>query len=612
VTNSACRRRFRRNTGADFSGAAQPGEEQISMLRGKAKTNPTSPRAGVLKCASGIRGLDEITGGGLPRGRPTLLCGEAGTGKTLLAMEFLVRGAADYDEPGVFIAFEETARDLLQNVASLGFNAAGLIAKKKLLIDQVQIDPAEIVETGDFDLEGLFLRLGSAIDAIGAKRVAIDTIETLFGVFSNDSVLRSELNRLFKWLKQRGVTAVVTAERGSGTLTRHGLEEYVSDCVIVMEQTLFEQIATRHLRVAKYRGSGHGTNRYPFLIDERGVSVVPITSLGLQHVASRQRISTGIPQLDDMLAGGGFYRGSTAMISGTAGTGKTSVAAHFANAACARGERVLYFAFEESQSQIVRNMRSIGIDLARGVDKGLLRFSLTRPSACGLESHLADIYRNVELFRPRIVILDPITDFAYTGQSLEIKAMLARLVDFLKSRQITALFTSLVSSGDPAEQTGANISSLIDTWLLLRNIELAGERDRALHVLKSRGMAHSNQVREFLLTGKGVKLMDVYVGPDGVLTGASRVAQLRRERGAAIERAKEEDRMRRMLAHRREALEAKIASMRAEFEAEAQEIARDTAASAQRQTEDVSMRAALAAGRESVGASRRRATNKGA
>ena len=524
------------------------------------------------KAATGISGLDEITGGGLPRGRPTLVSGRAGCGKTLFAVEFLVRGATQFDEPGVFLAFEETAEELTQNVRSLGFDLDDLVARKKLLIDYVHVERSEIEETGEYDLEGLFIRLGHAIDTIGARRVVLDTIETLFGGLANTAVVRAELRRLFRWLKDKGVTSVITGERGDGTLTRQGLEEYVSDCVIVLDHRVTEQLSTRRLRIVKYRGTVHGTNEYPFLIDESGISVLPITSLGLQHEASEERISTGVPRLDAMLGGVGVYRGASVLISGTAGTGKTSLASHAADATCRRGERCLYFAFEESENQLVRNMRSIGLDLMPWLKAGLLRFHATRPTAYGLETHLAALHKLVSDFQPRVVIVDPITNFLKAGTHAETESMLMRLIDFLKARQITALFTSLTSGGIVQEQTEVGISSLTDTWLLLRDIELGGERNRAMYVLKSRGMAHSNQIREFILTDHGVELRDVYVGPEGVLTGSMRLAQEAREQAVALDRLEEIERRQRDLDRKRQALDAGISRQRAEFAAEEEEL----------------------------------------
>ena len=524
------------------------------------------------KAATGIEGLDEITGGGFPRGRPTLVCGNAGCGKTLLAMEFLVRGATEFGEPGVFLAFEETAEELAQNVRSLGFDLDDLADQQKLLIDYVHVERSEIEETGEYDLEGLFIRLGYAIDSIGARRVVLDTIETLFGGLSNAAILRSELRRLFRWLKDKGVTAIITGERGDGTLTRQGLEEYVSDCVILLDHRVTENLSTRRLRIVKYRGTVHGTNEYPFLIDETGISVLPITSLGLRHEASEERISTGIPRLDAMLGGAGVYRGTSVLLSGTAGTGKTSLAAHFADAACRRGERCLYLSFEESESQMVRNMRSIGLDLAPWLNKGLLCFHATRPTAFGLEMHLAALHKLVREFKPHVVIVDPLTNFLRSGTQAETEAMLMRLIDFLKAQQITGLFTSLTQGGGPQEQSQAGISSLIDTWLLMRDIELGGERNRGMYILKSRGMAHSNQIREFLLTDQGVVLKDVYVGPEGVLTGSLRVAQEAREQAAALSRQQEIERRQRDLERKRQVLEAQMARQRGQFEAEAEEL----------------------------------------
>jgi circadian clock protein KaiC len=523
------------------------------------------------KAPTGIQGLDQVTGGGLPRGRPTLICGSAGCGKTVLAMEFLVRGAVQYGEPGVFIAFEETPTELAQNVGSLGFDLDDMVKRKQLRIDFVRVERSEIDEAGEYDLEGLFIRIGHAIDMIGAKRVVLDTIEVLFSGLSNTGIVRSELRRLFRWLKDKGVTAVITGERGDGSLTRHGLEEYVSDAVILLDHRVIDQVSTRRLRVVKYRGTAHGTNEYPFLIDEDGISVLPITSLRLDHQVSSERVPSGIPRLDLMLDGKGYYRGSTVMVSGTAGSGKSSVAAHFVQAACRRGERCLYFAFEESPGQIVRNMRSIGIDLEPYVKKGLLRFHATRSNLYGLEMHLALFHKLIQRFRPRAVVLDPISNLSQAGKTQDATAMLMRLVDFLKTEQITALITCLTEKDRGLEQTDLKISSLVDTWLLLRDIELGGERNRAMYVLKSRGMFHSNQIREFLLTDHGIELADVYLGAEGVLTGSARLTQEAREKAAAVQRQEEVEAKQRELERKREALEARITALRKEFEAEQEE-----------------------------------------
>jgi len=526
------------------------------------------------KAPTGIQGLDEITGGGFPRGRPTLICGSAGAGKTLLAMEFLVCGAIEYDEPGIFMAFEETASELAQNVRSLGFDLEELARRKKLLVDYVRIERSEIDETGDYDLEGLFIRLGSAIDSIGAKRVVLDTIENLFAGLQNQGILRAELRRLFRWLKDKGVSAVITAERGEGALTRHGLEEYVSDCVILLDHRVVDQVSTRRLRIVKYRGTAHGTNEYPFLIDEGGFSVLPVTSLGLQHVVSEERISSGIPRLDTMLGGAGFYRGTTILVSGTAGTGKTSLAAHFVDAACHRGERCLYFSFEESPGQLIRNMRSIGLNLEQWTKKNLLQFHSSRATLYGLEMHLAIIHKIVHEFEPKVVVLDPVGSLIQAGNSRDAHTMLIRLIDFLKQQGITAFLTNLTSGGKALERTDVEISSIVDTWLFTRDIELGGERNRALYVLKSRGMAHSNQLREFLLTPNGVDLLDVYVGPEGVLTGSSRMSQEAREKAEALARQQETELRERERQRKREALEARIEALRKEFEIEEEKAAR--------------------------------------
>jgi circadian clock protein KaiC len=543
------------------------------MKNSGSKFTPTAATR-LPKCPTGIQGLDEITDGGLPRGRPTLVCGGAGCGKTLLAAEFLVRGAAQFGEPGVFMAFEETEAELKANVASLGFNLAGLVRRKKIMLDYVHIERSEVQESGEYDLEGLFVRLNHAIDSVGAKRVVLDTLEALFASLPNEAILRAELRRLFRWLKDKGVTAVITAERGRDQLTRHGLEEYVSDCVILLEHRVVDQIATRNLRVVKYRGALHGTNEFPFLIGEEGISVLPITSLGLNHKISTERIATGIPRLDAMLGGRGFFRGSSILLTGTPGTGKTIVAANFANAACRRGERTLFFSFEESPNQIIRNMHSIGLRLDPMVKRGLLRFHAARPSLYGLEMHLATMFKEIVAFQPQVVIMDPITSLMDSGTASECRAMVTRLVDYLKAGQVTTLFTSLTQGGHTLQQSEAAMSSLMDSWLLLQDIEGNGERNRLLYVLKARGMSHSNQIREFLISDHGVDLVDAYIGVSGVLTGSARVAQGALEKAGVLANQQEAAQLKREVERKRAALERQIGDLRADYETEALELRR--------------------------------------
>jgi circadian clock protein KaiC len=531
----------------------------------KKKETPVAV-VGLPKAKTGIEGLDQITEGGLPAGRPSLICGAAGCGKTMLAMEFLLRGATQFGEPGVFMAFEESAEELAANVRSLGFDVEKLCARRKIAVDYVRIERSEIEEAGEYDLDGLFIRLEHAIASVGAKRVVLDTLEALFAGLPNEAILRAELRRLFRWLKERGMTAVITAERGENGLTRYGLEEYVADCVILLDHRIDGQISTRRLRVVKYRGSSHGTNEYPFMIGAHGLSVLPVTSLRLDHKAPTQRVATGIARLDDMLGGKGVYRGSSVLVSGAPGTGKSSIGAIFVHTACRRGERCLVFAYEESGAQMLRNMRSIGVDLAPWIDQGLLQIHASRPTLQGLEQHLVQMHDAVLAFRPNVVVVDPISNLGVDENDQAVKPTLMRLIDFLKQRQITAVFTNL--SGDTATNlavTQVGVSSLMDTWLLLSNLESNGERTRTLQVLKSRGMAHSNRVREFLFSDHGVDLVDVFLLGDQVLTGSARIAHQQRVGAIAGRPGRDGGGARPRSSGRRLAIEAQIAALNAEL-----------------------------------------------
>jgi circadian clock protein KaiC len=551
------------------------------------------------KTPTGIPGFDEISEGGLPKGRTTIVCGGAGCGKTMLGIEFLVRGAQEYNEPGVLMAFEETPEDIARNVASLGFDIEALANQKKLFLDFISVEPHEIQESGDYDLEGLFIRLQSAVEAVGAKRVMFDTLEALFSGFRNPGILRAEFRRLFRWLKDRGLTTVITAERGEGTLTRHGLEEYVSDCVILLDHRIKDQISARRLRIVKYRGTKHGADEYPFLIDERGMSILPLTSLQLQHTVSSERISSGVPDLDEMLEGKGYFRGSSVLITGTAGSGKTTLAASFVDAACRRGERCLYIDFEESRDQVARNMNSVGIDLDQWSEKGLLTHEAWRPTQFGIEMHLLRIHKLIEKVKPQCVVIDPITNLMNGSSDKEVYSMLMRLLDFLKVAGITAVFVSLTSGGDDMEQTTVGISSLTDTWILLRDLELNGERNRCIYVLKSRGMAHSNQLREFVLTGHGIKLLPVYIGTGGVLTGSSRITQESAERAEAIQKQQEIERKQLEAARKRLAIQAQVTALQAELDAVEKEEKTLTQEDKEREEQDKADRDTLAKSRGS-------------
>jgi circadian clock protein KaiC len=455
------------------------------------------------KVATGISGFDEITGGGLPKGRPTLVCGGPGCGKTLFSLQFLIHGADD-GEPGVFVAFEETREDLVKNVRSLGYDLESFVKRKKIAIEYVRVERAEIEETGEYDLEALFIRLDDAVRTTKAKRLVIDSVETLFAGLANGGVLRAELRRLFVWLKERGITAICTGEKGVDTLTRQGLEEYISDCVIALDHRVVDQVSTRRLRIVKYRGSAHGTNEYPFLIDNEGIAVLPITSLQLVHNATNERVSTGLPWLDAMFGGKGWYRASSVLLSGSAGTAKTTLASQFLDAACRRGERALMFQFEESPAQFLRNMRSTGLNLEPWVRKGLLDIQAARPTLYGLEFHLATMHRHVIKHSPTVVVVDPLSAFT-AGTLDEVNGMLMRLIDSLKGRGITSLFTHLIAGGGGvhADDIQVEVSSLMDTWIILRNTPPGHNGGRYLSILKSRGMPHSSETRGFELTDRG-------------------------------------------------------------------------------------------------------------
>ncbi|MDD4955069.1 MAG: circadian clock protein KaiC [Candidatus Omnitrophica bacterium] len=461
------------------------------------------------KVSTGIQGLDEVTLGGLPKGRPTLVCGGAGCGKTVLAMEFLCRGGIQYNEPGVFMAFEEKEKDLADNFASLGFDIPALVKDKKLAIDYVKIERNEIEETGEYDLEGLFVRLLSAIDSIGAKRVVLDTIEALFSGFTNQSILRAELRRIFGWLKDKGITAIITGEKGEHMLTKHGLEEYVADCVIYLDHRVNEQLATRRMKIIKYRGSRHGTSEFPFLIGDAGISVFPITSLLLTCRAYQDRVSSGIKQLDEMLDGKGYYRGTAVLLSGSAGSGKTSVAAQFADSMCEGGKKAIFFSFEESEGQILRNMKSIGLDLQKWIDKGQLKFISNRGSFCGLEAHLVLAHQALDDFRPDAIVMDPITTLLQSGTLDEAKAMIARLLDFAKNNGMTIVATDLTLKGNRGETTEIGISSLCDVWIKLTMEQEGRRKQRLLNILKARGMKHSHEVRNLVISDRGLSIEDI-------------------------------------------------------------------------------------------------------
>ncbi|BAI62202.1 KaiC homolog [Methanocella paludicola SANAE] len=537
-----------------------------------ARERSSTKKVELPKAPTGISGFDDITYGGLPRGRPTLVAGGAGSGKTMFAMEFIVHGAMEYNEPGVYVTFEENVKDLKNNFASLGFDLEKLIEGKKIAVDHVFVERSQIEETGEYNLEALFIRLGYAIDSIGAKRVALDTIEVLFAGLKNDAIVRSELLRLFRWLKDRGISAVVTGEKGDKTLTRYGLEEYIADCVILLDNRVTNELATRRLRIIKYRGSRHGPDEYPFLIGKDGINIFPITSIKTDYKISKDRVSTGIKNFDKMFGGKGYFRGTSILITGTAGTGKSSFAAVYVDSACRRGEKCLYFAFEETQDQIIRNMSSIGLDLGQWVKKGLLKFHVTRPALQGLEMHLVMMEDDIKKYEPKNVVIDPITDLSAVGGGREVKSMITRLNDLMKAGGITILFTDLIRGDVNPEHPAMYISSLIDTWVLLRNFEFNGERNRGLTILKSRGMSHSNQIKEFVITDRGIELIQPYIGSAGVLMGSAKVSQEARDNAEALDTRRDVEHLRIKLEEKRRELDAKVSALKAEYKAEESEL----------------------------------------
>lgn len=557
---------------------------------------------GIAKSLTGIEGFDDLTLGGVPSGRPTLVCGSAGCGKTLFASTFLLNGARTFNEPGVFVTFEERPVDIVANVESLGFDLQNLIEQSKIVIEHIAIDPSEVAEVGDYDLEALFLRLEFAVDQIGAKRIVLDTIESLFSAFTNPAILRAEIRRLFDWLKSKGLTAIITGERGDGTLTRQGLEEYVSDCVILLDHRVDNQISTRRLRIVKYRGTAHGTNEYPFLIDEEGFSVLPVSSLGLGHKVFDERISSGVPDLDEMLVGGGFFRGSSVLLTGVAGAGKSSLACMMVNAACERGERALYLSFEESEAQTVRNMKSVGTDLGRWLKNGLLKYIAARPTFYSLEMHLAIILREVARFEPQLVVLDPISAFTGSADMVEVQSMLLRIVDYLKSNGITAVFTHLAHIQQA--ETDAGLSSLMDAWVLLLNREVNGEFNRELYLLKARGIAHSNQVREFVMSSNGIQLLEPYMGESGALTGSARRTEEAKARRTEVDRKADVARLQDQITQRRRRALAQIEALKADIDADEAELKRVTVAEDVYLKQSASDADAMARGRGQAAADR--------
>ena len=539
------------------------------------------PRSVLAKSPTGIKGFDEITGGGLPAGRPSLVCGPPGAGKSLFALQFLVNGVTLYGEPGVFLTFEESRADVLADVSSLDFDLDGLERDGRLLVDALVLEPSS-VDTGEFDLEALMVRLAWAVEKFGAKRVAIDNVEALFAAFTRPALIRSELRRLLRWLKDQGLTTVITGERGEGMLTRHGVEEYLSDCVVLLDDRVAQDVATRRLRVVKYRGSNHGRNEYPFVIGAAGVEVLPITSLGLNKQVSAERVSTGVPGLDEMLGGDGVFRGSGILVSGSSGTGKTTIGASFADAACERGEVVLFFSFEESEAEIHRNMASIGLDLARWVDRGLLHFHCERPTTRGLEDHLALMQQAIQEKAPALVVIDPVSSLGRGATAFDVSAMLMRQVYYLKAAGITAVMTVLTDESELSSSI-INISSLVDTSLELVILPAPGERNRGLYVLKSRGTAHSNQIREFVLSDTGIEVVPVVIGANGLLTGSARIAAESAERATAQRLSLESQELERALEQRRETVEAHVATLRDDFAAEERLTQQLIAATEQRQ-----------------------------
>ena len=458
------------------------------------------------KSLTGIQGLDDITYGGIPQNRPTLLVGSIGTGKTIFAMEYIINGITMFNEPGVFMTFEEQTDELQINVTSMGYNLSKLIADNKIYLEHLHIDHREIQATGKYDIEGLFIRIEMAIEKVKAKRIVLDALDTLF-IGLDSQILRSEIKRLFFWLKEKKVTAIITSEVGDIFLTRLGFEEVVADCVIELNNRLNNQISTRRLRIVKYRGSYHSTNEYPFMIDHKGITIFPIISEAPQIIVSNERISSGIKQIDEMLDGRGFYVGSSILVSGSAGTGKSSIAASFIKDVCEKKGTALYCAFEEAPNQIKRNMASIGIFLEPYEKSGNLHFYYSRPTLQTLELHFIAIKKLIKQINPSVVILDPITNLMIENINSDIRTMLTRFVDYLKMEQITVLLTAtLTVSSLELIQSNEGISSMVDTCIMIQEKNIIDSRRRTLYIMKSRGICNSKKEVEFIITSEGISI----------------------------------------------------------------------------------------------------------
>ena len=531
------------------------------MTKGKVKSSSDI-------VSTGVKGLDDVLGGGIPQGHAMLLVGKPGTGKSILSMEYLLHGIELHKENGVYISFEESEKQIISNAASFGWKFEEMVKKNKLAISYIDMQPEQMRTVGDYDLSALILRVKGAIKKVNARRVVIDGINNLLSTFDDERIIRSDLLRLIREIKEVNATIFITGERGHDSWSKMGFEEYLADGLMHLDNRTDGNYQTREIQVVKCRGINHYTGKSPFIINSEGMSIRPLITADFDYKVLKSRVSTGIADIDNMLGGKGLYRGSTVYITGPSGAGKTSISSSFANGACSRGERALFLAFEESSDQIIRNMKSIGLSLDKWVNEKLLYFYTARATTNSLEGHLDNIMTMVREVEPTCVVLDPISAFRPIANENETKLMLIRLNDYLRARKITTVFTALSSDGEYSEHADVQLSSIADTWIVVRIMDYKGERNNVMQLMKSRGMSHSRQMKEMYFTGNGLKLQNVYQGPEGVLTGAARIGQEKYEKLKEARNVIEIDKNRKKIERKKSLLEASIEALKHEYEEE--------------------------------------------